>query len=236
MPEGEAAGARGTRVMIVDDDPLARYALRAAVETLPDAAVVAEAGGAREALEVAASSLPELVLVDIQMAGLDGLRLMRALLERHPAVKVLVLSVLPEDPYAIEALRGGAAGYLRKEHVWAHLREAVRATLEGGTYLHPSVAPALLRRMLRPDAPAAAGTLTCQERQVLRLLAQGLSNKEIGAALGATVRTVKAHISRILRKLDVQDRTQAAVLAVRLGLAEDTQARRPAAPSREPEL
>lgn len=223
MVEGEAGASRPTRVMIVDDDPLTRYALRVMVESVEGMVVVAEAAGAQDAAQKAAASAPDVALIDIQMAGMDGLKLTRGLVEQHPALKALVVSVFPGDPYAIEALRKGACGYLTKEHVPTHLQEAIRAVSHGLTYLRPSVAPGLLRRILQPDRTAPAPSLTAREREVLRLLGQGLSNKEIAGALGATVRTVKAHVSRILQKLNVQARTQAAILAVRMGLAERPQ-------------
>lgn len=206
--------------MIVDDDPLACYALRVMVESVEGTVVVAEATGAHDAAQRAAASTPDVALVDIQMAGTDGLQLTRRLAEQHPTLKVLVVSVLPEDPYAIEALRSGACGYLTKDDVPAHLHDAILTVSRGSTYLRPSVAPGLLRRILRPDRAARAPSLTAREREVLGLLAQGLSNKETAGALGATVRTVKAHISRLLQKLHVQDRTQAAILAVRMGLTD----------------
>ncbi len=227
MGDANGLGVRRTRVMIVDDDPLARYALRSLVEAVDGVDVVTEAAGSHDALQQAEDSRPELALVDVQMGDADGLQLTRALVERHPGLKVLVVSVLPEDPYALEALRSGAWGYLRKEHVARHIQEAVMALSQGLTYLAPSVAPGLLRRLLWASDARPSPTLTPREREVLALLSQGLSNKEIASRLHSTVRTVKAHISHILQKLNVQDRTQAALLAVRLGMSQEGAAGRP---------
>lgn len=211
--------AAGIRVFIVDDDPLSRTALRSFLDTIAGVSVVGEGSEAAEVAERLAALAPDVVLMDIQMTGTNGLELTRALLREHPDLRVLIVSVFPEDPYAVEALKVGASGYLHKRDVPAQLELALARVAAGETYLAPTVAPGLVRRLVherRQGAPSPL--LTSRELEVLGLLAAGASNKEIAAALKTTSRTVKAHVSRILQKLHVEDRTQAAVYALRLGL------------------
>ena len=208
------------RVLVVDDDPLVRYTYRALLQEQTDVQVVWEASSGEEAIAVAERAGLDLVLMDLRMEGTDGLQAIRVLAARCPRTPILAISVLPENPYALEALKAGASGYLSKHDVVTHLSGAIRAVARGETYLPPNVALTLLRRVVDDERGKPARPLTAREAEVLRLLAQGKSNKEIAVALRSTVRTVKAHVSRILAKLQVQDRTQAAILAVRLGLAD----------------
>ncbi|MEW6046436.1 MAG: response regulator transcription factor [Bacillota bacterium] len=224
----DLTSSRPVRVLVVDDDPLVRYAFRALLESMEDVTVVGEASSGQGAVAKIKDTEPDLVLMDVHMDNMNGLQATRALVHQRAGTRVLVISVLPEDPYALEALRAGAFGYLRKEDVAHHLHEAILAVARGETYLSPNVAPDLLRRLVQAQYGVTAPALTSKEAEVLRLLAQGNSNKEIAVTLGCTVRTVKAHVSRILDKLQVQDRTQAAILAVRLGLIGAPPAERPA--------
>ncbi|WP_324716735.1 response regulator transcription factor [Carboxydochorda subterranea] len=235
MNSGDAGkGQPGTaaeparRVLVVDDDPLSRSALRSLLDTIPNVIVVGESSQASEAAQRVDSLQPDVVLIDIQMAGPNGLELTRSLVQRHPDLKVLMVSVLPEDPFAVEALKAGALGYLHKRDAGTHLEQALARVALGEVYLAPSVAPKLVRRLVheRVQGPSGQG-LTPREREVLKLLAAGRSNKEIATALNVTPRTVKAHVSRILHKLHLDDRFQAALYALRSGIAPDPDAAAP---------
>lgn len=209
-------------LLLVDDDPLSRGALRRLIQTMEGMTVVGEASGAEDARRAIRELLPDVVLMDLQLGGLSGLDVTRQLLEEDPNRPILVVSVLPENPYAMEALRAGAAGFIRKEQVTTHLEEAIRTVARGQTYLSPAAAVDLVHHMIRSQSGSRSSSgdivLTPRERTVLALITQGRSNKEIAASLQTTVRTVKAHVSRILTKLRVEDRTQAAILALQLGL------------------
>lgn len=207
------------RLLLVDDDPLSRGALRRLVDLMEGITVVGEASNGDEARAGVDELHPDLVLMDVHMGRLTGFEITRELLRGHRDLRVLVVSVLPEIPHAVEALRAGARGFLRKEQATRHLEEAIRTVLRGETYLSPEAALELVQEWVRSSTPSPGRPLlTRREQAVLTLVAQGMSNKEIAAALHSTVRTVKAHVSRILRKLGVEDRTQAAVMALRLGL------------------
>lgn len=209
-------------ILLVDDDPLSRGALRRFIQTMEGITVAGEASGAEDARRAVRELLPDVVLMDLQLGHLSGLDVTRQLLEEDPNRPILVVSVLPENPYAMEALRAGAAGFIRKEHVTAHLEEAIRTVARGQTYLSPATAVELVHQLIHSQSGSHSSpgdiSLTPRERTVLALIAQGRSNKEIAASLQTTVRTVKAHVSRILTKLQVEDRTQAAILALQLGL------------------
>ncbi|BAS28678.1 LuxR family transcriptional regulator [Limnochorda pilosa] len=205
---------------MVERDPLARQAYHALLEGLaPEVERAGDAADPEEAVELILARQPDVVVSDLRLGTTSGLALIQALVQRGFTGGILVVSVMPEDPYALRALEAGASGYLHKERVGHHLREAITAVAQGRTYLHPETAPHLLRRLLEPRGPKPRRpSLTPRERETLELVAHGLSNKEIAARLRCTTRTVKAHVSRILQKLGVEDRTQAAILAVRFGL------------------
>lgn len=226
MSEQPLTANKPIRTLVVEDDPLARHALRGLIEGMEGILLVGEASAASEVMERIRTVSPDVVLMDLHMAGISGLQLTRGLVQQIPDIRVLVVSVLPENPYALEALKAGAAGYIRKEKAPEHLQEAIYRVSRGETYLSPAVAPALLRQLVRSqEAVTASVSLTPKEREVLHLVAEGRSNKEIATELKSTIRTVKAHVSRILRKLNVDDRTQAAIFAVRLGLVDEQPAR-----------
>lgn len=208
-------------VLIVDNDPLARHAYRSLLERMvPPILTAGEAASAEEAMNVVLSLQPQVVLLDLHLGDASGLQLARALFHRGYEGAILVVSVLPEAPHALQALEAGAAGYLRKEDVPHHLGEAIQTVARGGTYLRPPVAAWLLHGLVRSRSRSSHPALTHREQQTLALLARGLSNKEIAAHLDCSTRTAKAHVSQVLRKLGVEDRTQAALLAVRFGLVE----------------
>ena len=198
-----------TRLVIVDDHPIVREGLKAFLE-LQDFAVVGEAGDATSALELVRETQPDLVLLDVQLSGENGLHLIPKVLglglESPP--KVLVLTSFLEEDYLREALRLGASGFLVKHSGPARLADALRAALRGELPLDPDA----VRLLAQPhDDPLAR--LTLREREVLGHLAQGVSNKRIATSLGIAEKTVKVHVSNVLAKLDVKDRVQAALYA-----------------------
>lgn len=206
------------RVAIVDDQPLFREGLRAVLSAAPDLEVVGEAGNGEEALKLCAATRPNVLLMDLQMPVMNGVVATRQLKVKWPDCAVLVLTTFDDDEWVFEALRAGAVGYLLKDASSARLQEAVRAAAAGQSFLHPTVATKVLDR-LRSGAPATKDPFTDRERDVVKLLVRGASNKEIAAALFVSEGTVKNHVTNILEKLGVGDRTQAALKARDLGFA-----------------
>ncbi|WP_061300432.1 response regulator [Herbidospora cretacea] len=197
------------RVLIADDHPIVRQGLRTFLEVQGDIDVVGEAGDGAEAVELARSLSPDVVLLDLKMPVLDGLG---ALAELDGAARVIVLTSMTDRGDVAPAMRAGAAGFLYKDVDPSALVSAIRAVHGGQVALAPEAADA----MLKPSAEAVA--LTDREREVLALIAGGRSNREIARALDVAEKTVKTHVSNVLMKLGVQDRTQAALYAVRHGL------------------
>ncbi len=206
-----------TRVVIVDDHAVVRRGLRAFLELQPDIEVVGEAPDGATAEQVSASVRPDLVLMDLVMPGSDGIATIRRLRAAHPAMAVLVLTSYVDDVHVFAALEAGAAGYLLKDVQPDELIRAIRQVRQGEPALHPKVAARLVQRTAQPSSFA---DFTPRERDVLRLLAEGFANKEIARRLSLSEKTVKTHVSNILQKLGVADRTQAALLAVRRGLVQ----------------
>ncbi len=206
-----------TRVVIVDDHAVVRRGLRAFLELQPDIEVVGEAPDGATAEQVSASVRPDLVLMDLVMPGSDGIATIRRLRAAHPAMAVLVLTSYVDDVHVFAALEAGAAGYLLKDVQPDELIRAIRQVRQGEPALHPKVAARLVQHTAQPSSFA---DFTPRERDVLRLLAEGFANKEIARRLSLSEKTVKTHVSNILQKLGVADRTQAALLAVRRGLVQ----------------
>ena len=206
------------RVLLVDDHQVVRQGLRAFLQLQPDLEVVGEAAGGRAALEAAAAGRPDVVLMDLVMPEGDGIAAIRALAQVAPGARVLVLSSFADDEHIFAAMQAGAAGYLLKDVDPDALAEAIREVRRGRPALHPDVAARLMRRVADP-AGAATESLTPREREVLRLVVEGYANKQIARRLLITEKTVKTHVSSILQKLGVPDRTAAAVVAIRQGLA-----------------
>lgn len=200
------------RVMIVDDHHLVRSGIVALLDAQEDLDVVGEANNGHVALDVAATCRPELVLMDLSMPEMDGVEATRRLLEADDELKVLILTSFSDRERVTEALSAGAIGYLLKDSEPPDLLAAVRAAAQGHVPLDPRVAGALLPAV-RTAAGAADHGLSPREVEVLRLVAQGLANKQIARALGITERTVKAHLGRVFRELGVLDRTSAALWA-----------------------
>jgi NarL family two-component system response regulator LiaR len=206
------------RLLIVDDHSVVREGLRAFLRLQDGIAVVGEAASADEAISVATTSAPDVVLLDLVMPAGDGIGAIRRLLEVAPGVRVLVLTSFADDAQIFAAIAAGAAGYLLKDIDPEALADGIRDVHAGRPALHPSVATRLMHRG-GPPSPGY-GELTPRERDVLRLVVEGLANKQIAQRLGIGEKTVKTHVSRVLAKLGVSDRTQAAVLAIREGLVD----------------
>ena len=213
------------RVLLVDDQELFREGLETLLSVHADIQVVGQARNGREAVDVATRARPDVVLMDVRMPLLDGIRATRLLAEVLPRCRVIVLTTFDDDEYVFDALRAGAAGYLLKDVPSARLVEAIRATARGESILEPSVAAKVIAEFTRVSSlvPAAqmqrlAEPLSERELEILALIAQGDSNKEIAGQLFIAEGTVKNHVTHILGKLGVRDRTQAALKARELGL------------------
>jgi NarL family two-component system response regulator LiaR len=209
---------KGIRLLIVDDHSVVREGLRAFLRLQDGIDVVGEAGGADEAIAVASTALPDVILLDLVMPGGDGVGAIRRLLEVAPGVRVLVLTSFADDAQIFAAIAAGAAGYLLKNVDPQALADGIRDVYAGRPALDPSVAARLMHRS--GGSHPAHGDLTARERDVLRLVVEGLANKQIAQRLGIGEKTIKTHVSRVLAKLGVEDRTQAAVLAIREGLVD----------------
>lgn len=211
------------RILLVDDQAMFREGLRTLLATQPDFEVVGEAANGEEALRLCSSERPEIVLMDLRMPVLDGVAATRRIRAAHPDTRVIVLTTFDDDEDIFEGLRAGAVGYLLKDAGSPKLFEAVRATARGESFLQPSVAARVVAEFARlagqaSRAAALVEPLSDRELDVLRLVAQGASNKEIAGALFIAEGTVKNHLTNIFSKLDVRDRTQAALRARELGL------------------
>jgi DNA-binding NarL/FixJ family response regulator len=210
------------RVLIVDDHAVVREGLRTFLSLQDGIEVVGEAADGVEALAVAATLAPDVILMDLVMPRLDGVGAMRALREDGATARVIVLTSFADDDRILPAIQAGAAGYLLKNVAPAELARAVRAAHAGEALLDPSVAARLVAAVASGSAASApsAPDLTPRERDVLALICRGYANKRIARELGLSEKTVKAHVGHLLAKLGVTDRTQAAVLAVREGWVE----------------
>jgi DNA-binding NarL/FixJ family response regulator len=204
----------GIRILLVDDHPVVRHGLRGMLDAEPDLAVVGEADSGAAGLDLAAEVEPDIVLMDLRMPGGDGVEATGRILARLPRTRVIVLTTYETDRDILRAIEAGASGYLLKDASPAELADAVRAAARGETVLAPSVAATLVRRVRRPAPPA----LSAREAQVLRLVARGRTNAEIGKELYISEATVKTHMLRIFSKLDVDDRTAAVTTAMSHGL------------------
>jgi DNA-binding NarL/FixJ family response regulator len=213
------------RVLIVDDQALFREGLETLLSVHSDIQVVGQASNGQEAIEVGARTRPDVVLMDVRMPVLDGVRATRLLKEAQPQCRVIVLTTFDDDEYIFDALRTGAAGYLLKDVASDQLVEAIRATARGESILQPSVAAKVIAEFTRVSSmvPSAqmeqlVEPLSERELEILALIARGATNKEIASQLFIAEGTVKNHVTHILGKLGVRDRTQAALKARELGL------------------
>ena len=210
------------RVLVVDDQPLVRAGFAMILAAQPDVEVVGEAEDGEEAIVLAARFRPDVVLMDVRMPRLDGIEATRRLLEAGGPgrPRVLILTTFDLDRYVYEALRAGASGFLLKDATRDELVGAVRVVAAGEALLAPSVTRRLIDEFARqaPPTDLALASLTAREREVLTLVARGLSNAEIGGALSVSEHTVKSHVAHLLAKLNLRDRVQAVVLAYEAGL------------------
>jgi DNA-binding NarL/FixJ family response regulator len=211
------------RVISVDDQELVRAGFVALLQSDPDIEVAGEAGNGEEAIELARRTGPNLVLMDIRMPVMDGIAATRELRMLPNAPEVVILTTFDTDAYVYEAFRAGASGFLVKDTPPVELLRAVHSTANGGTVISPPTARRLLQDLVaaRPDdrpTPAALETLTEREREVLRLIARGLTNREIAESLVISELTAKTHVSRILTKLNLLNRVHAVVFAYETGV------------------
>ncbi|GAA2140325.1 response regulator [Streptomyces synnematoformans] len=208
------------RVLLVDDHQVVRRGLRTFLEVQDDIEVVGEAADGDEGVARTAELVPDVVLMDVKMPGTDGIEALRRIRESGSAARVLVITSFTEQRTVVPALRAGAAGYVYKDVDPEALAKAIRSVHAGHVLLQPDVAGALLAQEVGGGPAQGRGTtLTEREREVLALIADGRSNREIARALVVSEKTVKTHVSNILMKLDLADRTQAALWAVRHGLS-----------------
>jgi DNA-binding NarL/FixJ family response regulator len=215
------------KILLVDDHAVVLRGLRFFLCTQSDFDLVGEAHNGKEALEKVAKLKPDIVLMDLVMPVMDGVEATAQIKKEQPNVKVLVLTSFSDQDHVLPALRAGAVGYLLKDTQPDQLVEAIRGANSGNIQLHPDITNTLMSQVLSssstvsdPVSNHALEALTTREKEVLSLIAQGMSNKEIAATLHITEKTVKTHVSSILSKLDLADRTQAALYAVRNGIGE----------------
>ena len=208
------------RVVLADDHALVRAGIRALLEKLPDIEVVGEADNGRQALELVRSSAPNLVLLDISMTELGGLEALPRILKEFPAIKVLILSGHANEEYVLRALRCGAAGYMLKEAAAEELELAIKAVAQGKTYLSPSVSRTVVESYLQRAAgeEGPIEQLTARQREVLQLIAEGKTTKEIAGTLGVSVKTVEAHRLQLMARLGIHDVPGLVRYAIRSGL------------------
>jgi DNA-binding NarL/FixJ family response regulator len=217
------------RVFIVDDDDLMRAGLRAVLSSDAEIEVVGEASDGAEAVQTAGKLVPDVVLMDVRMPGLDGIAATRELLALSPSVRVVILTTFEEDDYVFGGLRAGASGFLLKRTRPEELIDAVHTIASGESLLSPSVTRRVIDRMARQPTPELGlgrglRELTPREKEVLELIARGLSNGEIAEALTVEETTVKTHVKRILRKLGLRDRVQAVIYGYESGLVQPSAA------------
>jgi DNA-binding NarL/FixJ family response regulator len=212
------------RVLIADDQGLIRMGLRKILEVEPDTEVVGEAADGAQAVEMATRLLPDVVLMDIRMPSVDGIEATRRLVRADPGIKVLMLTTFGLDTYVFDSLRAGASGFMLKDAPPEEIAAAVRIVAHGEALLAPSVTRSVIEQFARQPAPpparppAAVAALTPREREVLDLLAAGLSNPEICDRLFISDATAKTHVARILQKLSLRDRIQVVIYAYESGL------------------
>jgi len=219
--ESAASEERKISVLIVDDHPIVRQGLRTLLELQDDIHLAGEAVNGRAAVDLAARLKPDVVLMDLVMPDLDGIAATRQICDLGYGARVIALTSFVEDEKVIPAIQAGAVSFLLKDVSPEDLIEAIRAAYQGEARLHPTVMRKLMNQVAAlpsQPAPSPADDLTEREREVLRLVAEGLSNREIGEKLVISEKTVKTHISSLLSKLDLEDRTRLAIYAIKNGL------------------
>jgi DNA-binding NarL/FixJ family response regulator len=207
------------RVLLADDHALVRAGIRSLLGGMVDVQVIAEASSGEEALELAARDLPDVVLMDIAMKGITGLEAAARLRERHPSVRVVILSMHSGEEYVLQALRAGAVGYLLKDAATGELELALRNVMRGESWLSPAVSRQVVEGYVqRVGGEAAPDLLTARQREVLRLVAGGKSTKEIAFLLNLSVKTVETHRAQIMERLGIRDVAGLVRYALRTGL------------------
>jgi DNA-binding NarL/FixJ family response regulator len=209
-------------ILLADDHAILRLGLRRILESYPDFTVVAEASSGLQAVELARQLQPDVAIVDVSMAGLNGIEATAQLLRRSPHTAVLILSMYNDERYVTRSLKAGASGYLLKDSVEEDLIQAIQLVCQGGQFFSPAVARLLASRRgpppVREKVEDRYELLTERERQVYQLVAEGRSNKEIASLLGLSLHTVETHRTRIMEKLDVHSTAELVLSAVRRGL------------------
>ena len=207
------------RVLLADDHSLVRAGIRSLLGAMVEVEVIAEAASGEEALELAARVKPDVVLMDIAMKGITGLEAAARLHERHPTIRVVILSMHSGEEYVLQALRAGAAGYLLKDAATGELELALRSVMRGESWLSPAVSRQVVEGYVqRSGSEAAPEVLTARQREVLRLIAVGKSTKEIAFLLNLSVKTVETHRSQIMERLGIRDLAGLVRYALRTGL------------------
>ncbi|WP_461218970.1 response regulator transcription factor [Lapidilactobacillus salsurivasis] len=201
------------KVLIVDDHEMVRLGISSYLSIQSDIEVIGEAVNGREGLEKALTLRPDAILMDVVMPEMDGIEATKEILKQWPQAKIIILTSFIDDEKVYPAIEAGAASYILKTSTAAEIAQAIRATAKGESVLEPEVTTKMMNRMSQKNQPQLYEDLTAREREVLMLIAKGKSNKEIADELFITLKTVKTHVSNILAKLQVEDRTQAAIYA-----------------------
>ncbi len=219
MKDSEMSESEAIRVMVVDDHAVVRSGLVAFLLAFDELELVGEAGSGEEALALVEKLHPDVILMDLVMPGMDGAETTAVIRQRHPNVQVVVLTSFPEEQLVTKALKAGAISYLLKNVAAEELAAAIRKAHQGRATLAPEATQALIHTHTHTRPPKPGHDLTDREREVLALVATGASNKDIGQALSISERTARTHVSNILSKIGLHSRTQAALWAIREGLA-----------------